>query len=45
MTRQYVDYMPKKLAEANETYFRNPENNLASCLKKGEKYGNQKDIL
>jgi hypothetical protein len=37
--------MPKKLAEANNTYFGNPENNLAFCLKKGEKYGNPKDIL
>jgi integrase len=45
MTRQYIDYMPKKLAEANNTYFGNPENNLAFCLKKGEKYGNPKDIL
>lgn len=34
MTRQYIDYMPKKLAKANEEYFKRPENSLASGLKK-----------
>ena len=34
MTRQYIDYMPKKLATANEEYFKKSENNLASGLKK-----------
>ena len=36
MTRQYIDYMPKKLAEANEEYFNDPEHDLASGLRKGE---------
>ena len=29
MTRQYVDYMPKKVEKANDSYFDNPENNIA----------------
>ena len=33
MTRQYIDYMPKKIAQANEEFFSNPENSLASYLK------------
>ena len=36
MTRQYIDYMPRKLAEANEEFFSHKENNLAACLKKGD---------
>lgn len=35
MTQQYVDYMPEKIAEANDAYFiRN--NRLAASLKKGD---------
>lgn len=45
MTRQYIDYMPKKLAQANEEYFGDPENDLASCLKKGGKFGSPKNLL
>lgn len=40
MTKQYVDYMPKKVAEANEEYFENPKNSLASGItikKRGDK--------
>lgn len=29
MTKQYIDYMPKKIAKANEDYFEKPENSLA----------------
>ena len=29
MTKQYVDYMPKKVEKANDSYFDNPENNIA----------------
>ena len=39
MTRQYIDYMPRKLAEANEKYFDDPEHDLASGLRKGENDG------
>lgn len=39
MTQQYIDYMPRKLAEANEEYFNDPEHNLASSLWKGENDG------
>lgn len=39
MTQQYIDYMPRKLAEANEEYFNDPEHNLASSLRKGENDG------
>ena len=41
MTRQYIDYMPQKIAEANEQYFSNPGNSLAACLKKGESDGRE----
>lgn len=40
MTKQYVDYMPQKIAKANETYFEKPENKLASAItikKRGDK--------
>lgn len=40
MTKQYVDFMPKKIANANDEYFKKPENNLASMItvkKRGEK--------
>lgn len=36
MTRQYIDYMPQRIAEANEEFFSNQENNLAAWLKKGD---------
>ena len=36
MTRQYIDYMPKKVEQANIEYFSVSENNLAACLKRGE---------
>ncbi len=36
MTRQYIDYMPRKIAEANEEFFSHKENNLTACLKKGD---------
>lgn len=32
MTKQYVDYMPQKIAKANDAYFEKPENNLASTF-------------
>ncbi len=35
MTRQYVDYMPKKIEKASEEYFK--KGSLASCLRKGVK--------
>lgn len=35
MTRQYVDFMPKKIEKANEEYFK--KGSLASCLRKGVK--------
>jgi len=35
MTQQYVDYMPRKIDEANEQLFR--QNSLASFIKKGVK--------
>ena len=41
MTKEYVDYMPKKLDQANTTYFEKPENNLAviiSVKKRGDKH-------
>ena len=36
MTRQYLDFMPKKIAQANEEFFSTQESSLASWLKKGE---------
>lgn len=39
MTRQYVDYMPKKLDKANEEYFSNPEFSLGAELMKGDSDG------
>lgn len=35
MTRQYIDYMPQKIAEANEEFFSSQENSLTVWLKKG----------
>lgn len=40
MTKQYLDYMPQKIAKANDTYFEKPGNNLASTFtikKRGDK--------
>lgn len=34
MTRQYIDYMPKKIAEANEEYFSQEENSLAAGIRR-----------
>ena len=34
MTRQYIDYMPKKIARANETYFEKQGSSLAADLKR-----------
>lgn len=45
MTRQYIDYMPKKLAEANEEYFNDPEHDLASGLRKGENDESEQNLL
>ena len=32
MTKQYVDYMPKKIEKANDNYFDKPENNIALTI-------------
>lgn len=40
MTKQYLDYMPQKIAQASDAYFKKPENNLASAIaikKRGDK--------
>ena len=40
MTKQYVDYMTKKVEKANEDYFKKPGNNLAmemTVKKRGDK--------
>lgn len=34
MTRQYIDYMPKKISKANEEYFCKTENSLSADLKR-----------
>lgn len=39
MTRQYVDYMPKKLEKASEAYFREETHSFAAELMKGEFHG------
>lgn len=31
MTRQYIDYIPKKLSQANEEYFGDPESEILLC--------------
>lgn len=41
MTQQYVDYMPKKIAEASEEYFEDKGNSLAAGITKGETHGRQ----
>ena len=39
MTRQYVDYMPKKLEKASEAYFQEETHSFAVELMKGEFHG------
>ena len=39
MTEQYIDYVPQKIAKANDEYFKQPGNNLAVGLRKGGKRG------
>lgn len=40
MTEQYLDYIPRRIAKANDEFFEEPGNSLAACLKKkGGKYG------
>ena len=39
MTRQYVDYMPKKLEKASEAYFQEETHSFAAELMKGEFHG------
>ncbi|MDE6945716.1 MAG: tyrosine-type recombinase/integrase [Anaeroplasmataceae bacterium] len=34
MTQQYIDYMPKKISRANEEYFEQEENGLASGIQR-----------
>lgn len=41
MTMQYLDYMPRKVRMANEKYYRQPGNSLASSLMKGGTNGGQ----
>ena len=38
MTEQYIDYMPKKIAKANDEYFKQPGHSLAAGLRKGGKH-------
>lgn len=44
MTRQYIDYMPQRIAEANEEFFTERES-LASRLKKGDSDAGRKNLL
>lgn len=39
MTEQYIDYVPKKIAKANDEYFKQPGHSLAAGLRKGGKHG------
>ena len=39
MTRQYIDYMPKKISKANEEYFSDPGNSLGSGIKRCKRGG------
>ena len=39
MTKQYIDYIPKKIDKASDEYYQNQEHSLASILKKGKKNG------
>ena len=34
MTRQYIDYMPKRIDQANKEFFKKQESSLASCLRR-----------
>ena len=36
MTMQYIDYMPRKIAKQNDTYFEEEGNSLLACMQKGE---------
>lgn len=33
MTKQYVDFMPRRIEKASDTYFKKSENDLASTIK------------
>ena len=35
--RQYIDYMPRKIAKENDAYFEEEDNSLLACMQKGEK--------
>lgn len=39
MTRQYIDYMPKKIVQANEEFFEMQGSSLVSCLKERKEDG------
>ena len=41
MTKQYVDFMPRRIEKASDTYFKKPENDLASTIK-AKKRGERK---
>lgn len=41
MTKQYVDFMPKRIEKASDIYFKKPENDLASTIK-AKKRGERK---
>lgn len=44
MTKQYVDYMPKKIEKANDNYFDKPENNIALTITpKKRRYRHEKE--
>ena len=36
MTKQYVDYLPEMIDQANEEYFSNEENSIAKTIRKGD---------
>lgn len=36
MTKQYVDYLPEKIDQANEEYFSSEENSIAKTIRKGD---------
>ena len=35
MTMQYIDYMPKRIAEHNDAYFKEEGNSLLACMEEG----------
>ena len=39
MTRQYIDYMPRRLDDANEEFFGQQDESLAAGLRKGRADG------